>query len=238
MFNKMKKIITTLIITVVTLSSYAQNLDEIIKKHNEAIGGKDNWIKVKSMKTTGTTKAQGAEIKITILQVDKKAMRQDIALMGMNGYSILTNTEGWNFMPFAGQTKPEPSTADDVKKSQDDLNIMPDFFTYKEQGKKLELIGKDDFDGTECFKLKMTNKDNQETTYYIDPSNYYILKQTFKIKTNGQEVENSISYGNFKKLNEGIVYPMSIASGWGEAEITKIEINPTIDDSEFKVPAK
>lgn len=231
----MKKIITTLIITVVTLSSYAQNLDEIIKKHIEAIGGKDNWIKVKSMKTTGTTKAQGAEIKITILQVDKKAMRQDIALMGMNGYSILTNTEGWNFMPFAGQTKPEPSTADDVKKSQDDLNIMPDFLTYKEQGKKLELIGKDDFDGTECFKLKMIDTEKKETTYYIDPSTYYIIKETIKVTKDGKEVENSTTFSNYKKQDIGVFYPFSIAGSWGEMEVTALEINPKIDESVFKI---
>jgi len=231
----MKKLFSTLIISLLTLSSFSQNLDEIVKKHIEAIGNKDNWAKVKSLKMSGTTKAQGAEIKITITQVDKKASRQDIALMGMNGYNILTNTEGWSFMPFGGQQKPEPLTADDVKKGQDDLNILPDFLTYKEQGKKLEYLGKDDVDGTECFKLKMTDKEKQETTYFIDPSTYYIIKETTKTTVNGKEVEGSTIMSNYKKQDCGIVYPFTVAGPWGEMEVATLEINPKVDESIFKV---
>ena len=107
-------------------------------------------------------KANGAEIKMTFIQIDKKAMRQNINVMGMDGYSIITEKEGWSYMPFQGQTKPEPLTADDVKNAQDDLYLQDEFITYKELGKKLEFIGKDDMDGTECFKFKMTDKNAQE----------------------------------------------------------------------------
>ena len=210
-------------------------LDEIITKHIDAIGGKDNWAKVKSLRMESTVKANGAEIKVTVVQVDKKAMKQEISLMGMTGYSIITNTEGWNFMPFQGQTKPEAMTADDLKNSQDDLYLQDEFLTYTELGKKLEYFGKDDVDGTECYKIKMTDKNAEETTYYIDPSSYYVIKQTKKVKADGKEMEVSTTYGDYKKLPEGIVYPMSVVGGWGESAVTKIEINPTIDEAIFKV---
>ena len=210
-------------------------LDEIITKHIDAIGGKDNWAKVKSLRMESTVKANGAEIKVTVVQVDKKAMKQEISLMGMTGYSIITNTEGWNFMPFQGQTKPEAMTADDLKNSQDDLYLQDEFITYTELGKKLEYFGKDDVDGTECYKIKMTDKNAEETTYYIDPSSYYVIKQTKKVKADGKEMEVSTTYGDYKKLPEGIVYPMSVVGGWGESAVTKIEINPAIDEAIFKV---
>ncbi len=231
----MKKLMSTLIIALLTVNGFSQNLDEIIKKHIDAVGGKDNWAKVKSIKTTGSVKANGADIKIVMLQVDKKASRQDIAVMGMNGYNIITNTEGWSYMPFGGQTKPEPLTPDVVKKSQDDLSILPDFLTYKEQGKKIEYIGKDDVDGTECFKIKMTNKEKKEVTYYIDPSTYYIIKQSSKDTKDGKEYEESTSFSNYKKLDGGIVYPYNVTGGFGEMEITTIEINPKIDEALFKI---
>ncbi len=231
----MKNLISTLALSFLTVAAFAQNLDEIVKKHIEAIGGKENWAKVKSMKTTGSMKAQGAEIQLTMTQVDKTASRQDIALMGMNGYSILTKTEGWSFMPFQGQTKPEPLTADDVAMGQEELDLMPEFLTYKEQGKKLEYIGKDDVDGTECFKLKMTSKDKKETTFYIDPSNYYIIKETNKLTVNGKEIENSSTMSNYKKQDCGIVYPFNIGGGWGELEVSALEVNPKIDEAIFKI---
>ena len=181
-------------------------------------------------------KANGADIKVVICQLDKKAMRQDITVMGMNGYEIVTNTQGWSFMPFQGQIKPEAMTADDVKNSQDDLWIQDEFITYKELGKKLELIGSDDMDGTECFKLKMTDKNNQETTYYIDKADYNIIKSVSKIKANGKEMEVASMYGNYKKTEEGLVFAMSNTGGYGPMEITKIEVNPKIDETIFQLP--
>lgn len=235
----MKTISKFLAIGALGLMSFtmnAQNQDEIIKKHIDAIGGKDAWSKVKSMRTEATMKANGAEIKLKFAQVDKKAMRQDINVMGMDGYSILTEKEGWTFMPFQGQTKPEPMTADDVKNGQDDLHLQEDFLTYKELGKKLEYLGKDEMDGTECHKFKMTDKDGQETTYFLDSASFLTIKQTSKFKADGKEMEASTMYSNYKKLPEGIVYPMTVGGGWGDTEFTKVEVNPSIDEKEFKLP--
>src|SRR5689334_20247888 len=126
-----KKILTLTFLSIFSSGIFAQSLDEIINKHIEAVGGQSNWDKVKSVKTESIMKVQGAEIQMVILQVDKKAMRQDITVMGMKGYMIVTTKEGWNFMPWAGQTKPEPYTADDLKNSQDELYIHDEFLTYK-----------------------------------------------------------------------------------------------------------
>lgn len=230
------KCIAIVALGVFSNAAVAQSQDEIINKHIEAIGGKDNWNKVKTLRSEATMKANGAEIKMTFIQVDKKAMRQNISLMGMEGYSIITEKEGWSFMPFQGQTKPEPMTADDVKNAQDGLYLQDEFLTYKELGKKLEFLGKDDMDGTECFKFKMTDKNAQETTYFLDASSYLTIKQTSKIKADGKEMEGSTMYSNYKKLPEGVVYPMTVGGGWGDTEFTKIEINPVIDEKEFKVP--
>src|SRR5574343_658662 len=122
--------ILTLAFTALIGSAIAQKQDEIISKHIDAIGGKDNWNKVKSLRSEASMKANGAEIKMVFVQVDKKAMRQDINVMGMDGYSVLTDKEGWSYMPFQGQTKPEPMTADDVKNGQDDLYLQDEFITY------------------------------------------------------------------------------------------------------------
>lgn len=232
----MKKLVVTTLFSLFAIGAFSQNLDEIVKKHIDAIGGLENWKKLKSLKMECSIKANGADIKVVICQLDKKAMRQDIAVMGMNGYEIVTNTQGWSFMPFQGQIKPEAMTADDVKNSQDDLWIQDEFITYKELGKKLELIGSDDMDGTDCFKLKMTDKNNQETTYYIDKSDYNIIKSVSKVKADGKEMEVISTYGNYKKTEEGIVFAMSTTGGYGPMEITKIEVNPKIDETIFQLP--
>lgn len=229
------KIIIAIATAIFSFSTYAQTVDQIISKHIEAIGGRENWKKIKSLRQESSMKMQGAEIKLVTTQVDKKAFRLDVSAMGMNGYQIMTNTEGWSFMPFQGQTKPEPMTADDVKISQDQLEIQNDFMTYGEMGKKLEDLGTEEVDGTECFKLKLTDKEGSETTYYIDQSNYFLVKESSKMTANGQEMENVVTYSNYEKTAEGIFFPKNIVSMQGAMEITKIEVNPVIDETIFTV---
>jgi hypothetical protein len=233
----LNKFLTGSLLSLLCMNIHSQSLDEIVNKHIEAIGGRENWEKIKTLRSESILKAQGADIRITLVKVDKKAQREDINLMGMTGYSIIKNTEGWNYSPWQGHMKAEAMTADDIKNAQDGLYIQDDFLTYKVLEKKIEYYGTDDIEGVECFKIKMTGKDGKETTYYIDPENYLVIKTTTKLMSNGQEQEGSAFYSDYKKLDEGIVYPMSVAGGWGESETVKLDINPTIDESIFK-PSK
>lgn len=231
----MLKFIPVLFLGLGFSSVNAQTAEEIVAKHIEAIGGKDNWSKIESMRSQAKMSTMGIEIPIITSQIHNKAMRVDISVMGKDGYMILTNSNGWNFMPFMGQTAPEPLTEEDVKKGQDQLNIRGEFFTWKEDGKKLEYLGTEDMDGTECLKLKLTDKENIETTYYLDPETYYILKETTKFTANGKEVTGNTTYGNFKKLDCGIVVPMTTNTDQGPMEFINIEINPKLEETLFKV---
>ncbi|MEI8133837.1 MAG: hypothetical protein WCH46_02020 [bacterium] len=213
----------------------AETVEEIITKHIAAIGGSDAWKKITSVKVSGTVMAQGTEVNVSRTVVNKKGMRQDVTLMGMNGYTIITPTAGVSFMPFGGQQKPEAMTADDVKQFEDELDTQNELVDCKQKGHSLELMGKEDVEGTECYKIKLTTKGGNVKTLFIDPSNYYLIREIKKIKANGQEMENTINYSNFQKLPEGIVFPMNFGMVFGELTIKKVEINTKIDESIFKI---
>ena len=229
--------IILLFVLIFSLKSNSQNLNEIISKHIEAIGGRDNWNKLKSMRTESFLKSNGTDITFISTSVRDKASRSDMILMGMKGWSILTKEGGWSFYPWGGQTKPDAMTPDDHKLAVEDLDMMEEFLTYVEKGKTVDYYGMDDVDGTECHKIKITDKHQKEVTYFIDPENFYIIKSTSKIKTNGQVNEYSTFYSNYKKLAEGIVIPMSSNSGWSETITTKVEVNIPIDEKLF-IPSK
>lgn len=231
-----QKLIILLVCTLFTGLVKGQNAQDIIEQHIKAIGGREAWNNIKTMRSEAMLKSNGAEIKLTFIQSDKKGMRQNISFMGMEGYSILTPTEGWNFMPFQGQTKPEPMTADEVKKGQDGLRLGDAFITYNELGKTLEYLGTDDMDGTECHKFKMIGKEGEETTYYMDAISFYIIKESQKVNVNEKQIESSTLYSNYTRLPEGVIFPMAVGGGWGETIFTKIEINPKLEDAVFKLP--
>jgi hypothetical protein len=215
----------------------AQTADEVINKHIEAIGGKENWKKVNSMKTEANLSIQGMDIPINIYQINNKAYRQDFTAMNMTGYTIVNNDSGWSFNPIQGQSAPEPMTADQLNLQKDQLDIQGQFIDYKEKGHKLELLGKEDIDGTEAIKMKMTRKSGNEVIYFFDPKTYYVIRIISKVKMNGQEMEQVANLSNYTKLPEGIVVPFTMEMPGAPAPVTikKVEVNPTLDQSLFSV---
>lgn len=213
----------------------AQTVDEIVNKHIEAIGGKDNLKKVTSMKREAMMSVQGMDIPVTIYQVNNKASRQEFTAMNMTGYFITRQDSGWTYMPFMGQTAAEPMPAEALNVAKDALDMF-DLLDYASKGTKVELLGKEDVDGTEAFKLKLTTKSGNEKTVFLDTKNYYSIREVNKVNVNGQTMEAVSSFSDYKKLPEGIVLPFSMQTAQSPSPMTfsKIEINPTLPESLFR----
>ena len=215
----------------------AQTLDEIIDKNIAAMGGKEKLLALNSVSMEGTLSINGQSIPVKIIQLNNKGQKITITFNGMDNYTIQTKDSGWNYFPMQGQTKPEVMPSAVIKEGSDGLDIQGSFINYQEKGHTVELVGKDDVDGTECFKIRMVTKSGLEEILFIDPSNYYIIKSVEKTKASGQEQDQTQIFSNFKKMDNGYVFPFSL-TGFGPAElkITKIEVNIPIDESIFTPP--
>ncbi len=230
----MKRILFSFLFLSTALYAFSQTADEVINKHIDAIGGVDAWKKVNSLKMEGTMQVQGAELSVTQTVLHKKGSRQDISIMGMTGYIIVTPTEGWNYMPFQGQQAPEAMTAEDLAESQEQMDVQGSLIDYAAKGHSVEYLGKDDVDGTECYKVKVNKKGGSPETMYIETKTNYLIKSVSIKKANGQEVEVATSYSNYEKLPEGIVVAKSMTLPFGELNIGKIIINGAVDEAIFK----
>ena len=235
--KSLKFLTVTLLGLFLTAFSYAQTAEEVANKHIEAIGGKENWKKIVSMRSEATLTTQGIEIPVVITQVHNKAVKQEYSVMGMSGYSIISVDGGWNFNPMQGQTKPEPMTEDELTIGKEQLDIQGEFLDFKEKGHSIELQGNEDIDGTDCFKLKLTRKSGRETVYLIDTKTLYIIRTITKIVASGQEIESVVNFSNYQKLPEGIFLPYTMENSALPAPInmTKIAVNVKIEDTVFKV---
>jgi len=230
----MKRILFSFLLISTAFFSNAQTADEIISKHIEAIGGADAWRKVNSIKMEGSLQVQGANVSMTQTVLNGKGNRQDITVMGMNGYIILSPTSGWIFMPFNGQAAPEAMTAEQVAESQAELDAQGNLIDYAAKGHTVEYLGKDDVEGTECFKLRVNLKSGKPETLFLDTKSYLIIRSISVQKANGQEAEITTNFSNYEKLPEGIFMSKSIGLPFGELNINKIVINDPVDESIFK----
>ena len=231
---KLPKLLLTFSI-LSALIARGQTADEIIANHIKAIGGMDAWKAIKTMKLEQVVDNNGTEIQVEQYISQGKGSKSITYWGGMSGYTIYTPSEGYNFYPWGRQQKPEAITPEDLKESEDVWDIQGPLIDYKAKGHKAEYEGMDEFEGTDCYKIVLTERSGKIITYYIDPSNYFIIHTIELYHANGQESTNENDFSNYKKLPEGIWLAMNIGYS---VKIKKVLINVPIDDAIFKITDK
>ena len=212
----------------------AQTADEIMDKHVAAVGGVDNWSKIKTLKMVGGMTQQGYEISMTQTYDLSIGLRVDVSVMGMNGYQIVTNKGGWTYMPMMGSTKIDTMKPDMAKTTWEKMDVKGhQMLDYKSKYAKTELSGKDTINNALCYKIKCTDKDGNESTCYIDATTFYLLRVETKVKVNDEEQEAAVVYNNYQKQDGNIVMPMSVTAQGAEITYKTIEVNKPVDASIF-----
>jgi hypothetical protein len=230
----MKKVFLFLAVTIAAVFTVnAQTADEVIAKYITAIGGADKWSKVQSIKVEGQIEVQGIAIPYTMQAVQMKGARVDAEFQGSKIIDITTPTKGWSQNPFMGKQSLAPITDDELKQKVDDLDIQDAFIDYKTKGSTIESLGKDEEDGNEYFKIKMTTKNGNEKTYFFDTKTNLIYKVESITKQQGQEVKSALKYLDYKTLDFGIKMAFKQDMGQMMMVTTKVTVNPTVDMSIF-----
>lgn len=219
--------------------SSAQGADDIVKKHVEAVGGSDNWKKVRSIKIAGSMSEEGKVIPFTTITLDKKGYRAEYTLEGMVNFTIITPTQGWTFLPSEGQMNVEAIPAEMVLQQQDQLDAQGDpLIDYKTKGNKISYLGKDQVEGTDCYKIKVTYPFGKEATLYLEESSFYVIRSVEKTKANGKEEEVILNFSNYQKLTEGIWFPMSVETDGMAMTFNAVNINFPVNELIFKPESK
>jgi outer membrane lipoprotein-sorting protein len=221
----------------------AQTVDELIAKNVEARGGLEKLKSVKSLRLTGKiTMGPGMEAPV-VLELKRPAnVRMEFTFQGMTGIQAWDGTSGWVITPFGGKTDPEPMSPDDAKEAEEQADLDGPLVDYKAKGHTVELVGKEKIEGSDAYKLKVTLKNGTVNYTYLDADSYLTIKEESKRTIRGSEVEVESSIGDYKDV-EGLLVPHSIENGSkGRPEkqnitIQKVELNPSLDDARFKMPA-
>ncbi|HEX4852051.1 MAG TPA: hypothetical protein VFV08_14650, partial [Puia sp.] len=183
------------------LGSKAQTVDEIINKHFDAIGGKDQIDKVKSLHTEATVQVMGNDAPSTITVLNGKGMRLESEFNGQKMVQVFTDKGGWAINPMAGSPDPQAMPDEQYKAGKDQIDVGGPLYNYAAKGSKVELLGKED----SAYKLKVTSSDGVVTNIFIDPSTYLIKKTVQTGSMMGQEMEITRTYSNFQKTDFGLL---------------------------------
>jgi outer membrane lipoprotein-sorting protein len=238
-----KSLLALLLIFAFSQNIFSQTVDEIINKHVAALGGLDKINSVKTIRYTGMFSGMGADIPVTITIKAKDKIKMDMQFQGMSLIQAYDGITGWSINPFSGKKDAEKMPAEEVKEMKENAEWEGQLVNYKEKGYKVELMDKEDVEGSDTYKIKLTDKDGDVTYYFLDAATYLPIKQTSKRKFKEKEITQEIYQGNYQSV-DGIMLAMSIeiktvgSDQTQKGTFEKVELNVDVDDSFFTMPSK
>ena len=221
---------------------WAQTADDIIAKNIQARGGMDKLKAVKSIKTTATmTMGPGMEAPGVMVQKRPEMARLEFTIQGLTAVQAYDGSKAWQIMPFMGKKDAELMSADEAKEMEETADLDGPLVDYKAKGNSVELLGKEKVEGTDAYKLKVTLKNGDVQTQYIDADSFLEIKEETSRTVRGTERDVESSIGDYKEV-DGIIFPFAVESGVKGTDqkqkitISKIELNVPADDAMFKMP--
>ena len=246
--KKLQNLFLVMIVSLMTISLNAQSVEEIIGNYLENTGGAENWENVKGIRMNASINQMGMEIPIEMVQLKDK-MYTKISIQGQEiKQGVFDGETLWstNFMSM----KAEKNDQEDEDNIKNELAEFPDpFLNYKDKGFTVELMGTETVEGSDVFKIKLTKKpmvvDGEEvpnvSIYYFDSENFVpimVHEEVMSGPGKGMIMESKMS--DYQEV-EGLYFPFSMTQGVKDQPgqpitIESIELNPSIDDSEFNFP--
>ncbi|MCU7551262.1 hypothetical protein OCK74_19225 [Chitinophagaceae bacterium LB-8] len=225
-----------------TILVQAQTADEIISKHISAIGGKEKVSQIKSLYMEGAVDLMGNQAPITSYILNGKGYKSEMEFNGQKIVNAMNEKGGWMINPMMGSSAPQPLPAEQFNASKDQMVIGGALLDYQAHGNKAELVGKEKVANADAYKIKLSTKEQDTTTYFIDANTYYLVKVVKVANMGGQEAEVEISFSDYKKTDYGFTMPykteVALPQGFSLATtFKKVEVNKEIDPKIFEMPA-
>lgn len=233
------------VVFCVTQITAAQDLsvDAIIAKNIEARGGESNWKNVNSIKMTGTYVNFSNPEEFIIYRMRDNLYRFDTKRLNKFTIHAFDGKNAWWVNPLMGEQFEKPSQIPNAnnldKVTLRERFFEPIFWNYKAKGNQVELLGKEDIDGEEVYKLKITLKDKSVETWCISAETFLEVCMNGKTYDFGTPNNFEVFFSDFREI-EGVKMPYLVESEYGiryrSLEIDNIEINKNVDKKVFEMP--
>ena len=216
------------------------SIDELIQNHVEAGGGYQALKAVQTQKIEQRVSMGQEEIFFTMYKKRPHLHRIEQALPHGGVVIRAVNEENaWVQMGKRSPMQRPEFAANHQRESAADFDgVLVDF---KEKGHTVEILGTENVEGTEAFKLKVRLSSGADQYIYLDKSTYLMKKQVRTAYTPQGKVEVTEVYDDFREVN-GVMVPFLIHSEQGPQrfviETVSVEFNVPVDDRIFIMPQK
>ncbi|HEY7960122.1 MAG TPA: hypothetical protein VID20_08685 [Sphingomicrobium sp.] len=213
--------LAALLVGCATAPAGAQDAQNLLAKNLEARGGAAALDAIKNVSFEGRTIFPG-DFEVTYKETHARlgpsgaAGRVDFGIQGLEITQAYDGNEGWRVNPLQGRKDAEKMSADEGRALADAVLVEGPLLAAKTDGSRVDYLGREDFDGTNAYKLKVTQKDGDEFTYWLDPDTFLEIKVDETRKIRGAEQTTETELGDYEKI-AGVYFPMSVES-WAQGQ--------------------
>lgn len=216
-------------------------LESILQNYRKAIGGKESWEKMDSLKVTGNMQSLGTVFKTTVVYQRPDLCRLDFTAENMNFVESYDGTTPWQVGIAARAKEPtelKGKRADELKNTCDFDGPLVD---PESKGIVLEYEGEEEIEGRAAYKIKVTFKNGSVDTYYLDKETYLPFMVVGSTSIRNKTIKSITRMGDFLQTGDikiAYFYEFEL-EGVPQNEIfrvTSVEINPEIEKGYFSMP--
>jgi outer membrane lipoprotein-sorting protein len=241
----LKKLAALAVVALIAAPAQAQDLDEVLNNYYEAIGGLEAWQSVQSMKMTGKMMmgGMGIEAPFTVMAKRPNMARIEFVFQGITGIQAYDGETAWQVMPFTGNTDPEEVPDDQAEDLWETADVDGPLVGWEESGHTVELLGMEETEGTQAYKLKVTPNTGSVQYYYLDSEYFVPIRMEGVREVQGRTVEFETIVSDYKEVG-GLMIAHSIearpkgAPAGQAVTIDLVELDIEMADSLFVMPEK
>jgi len=204
-------------------------VESVLEKYVQAIGGKENILKVKDKTVKMSGAAQGMNISVNMVQKAPNKTNQVIDVGGMGQIIMIFDGEKGK-MNQMGQEMPMPAEQTEIMK----LSSLYAPLDYAKNNVKTELKGIETINNKDAYVVQLTYPNGRKVSQYYDVANAFLVRSIASSEQGSQQTD----YDDYREV-QGVKYAHKITQGTQmgalEMTISSIEINTNVADSVFEI---
>ena len=227
---------------LIPASAGAQTVDEIVARHIEARGGLERIKAVQSIRMTGRANAGPGRDALVHREIKRpNRIRTEFTIQGMTGVYAFDGERGWEVSPFLGRMDPEPMSPESAQQAGEQADTAGPLVDWRAKGHRVALVGRETVEGREAYRLEVTLAGGTVRHDFIDAQSFLLVKTESTRLVRGHKRDVVTTFSDYKRVG-GLLFAHAIVASTGGAAhrlsivVEKVELNPTLDDTRFRMP--
>lgn len=234
------KVLLSSILLVLVLQAKCQQSEKVIDNYIKFVGGEKNWMKLKTMTTSGEYDYGGIAFPFKTYALAPNRYKFVVESNGKYYTQGFDGSKGWRFDGFKNETAPTLLSGPDAASMANESNVelVDEVVRQKNSFIAAGTAGKDSVKTHYCHQIKTFHNGIPETWYFDTKTHELVMKKTISKNAELNKAPMNIYYSDYRDIG-GVKIPFKVICESEDQVILTITVNHAtldqpIEDKEFQ----